>query len=222
MAYSIVKLNPKTYQVVEKDSKKIAYLINKRNKTCFSVINTETGKVHSNCTSLQNAKAQLRLLYGLQRQPSVAVETNGIESGTFKPTGKPPMKKGAGDYENAEEEYEYENEYGDGMYISTRTPVQHLRVSKIEGEGLFAGGEAPIEPSTSVPPPKETWKTFFSRHAKGKKFATVEDSRVFMRKVGELWRNQKNTKKMSKAVESEAKKSMKLKLKQQKQKSMKE
>lgn len=209
MPYSIIKLNPKTYQVVEKDSKKIAYLINKRNKTCFSVINTDTGKVHSNCTSLQNAKAQLRLLYGL-------------EKGTFKPTGKPPKKslpetKGAGDYgDYGEYDEAEETEYGDGMYISTRTPVEHLRVSKIEGEGLFAAGT-----ETTTPPPKETWKTFFTRHAKGKKFASAEDSRVFMRKVGELWRNHKNSKKMSKAVEADAKKSMKLKLKKQ-LKSMKE
>jgi hypothetical protein len=212
MPYSIIKLNPKTYQVVEKDSNKIAYLINKRNKTCFSVINTDSGKVHSNCTSLQNAKAQLRLLYGL-------------EKGSLE---KRPSKMGKGEVETPMEEYEnYEEygDYGDGLYISTRTPVQHLRVSKIEGEGLFAagtGGEASVGGSRGdTVPPKETWKTFFTRHAKGKKFASAEDSRVFMRKVGELWRNHKNSKKMSKAVEADAKKSMKLKLKKQ-LKSMKE
>lgn len=207
MPYSIIRLNPKTYQVIEKDSGKTSYLINKKSSTCFAVINTETGKVHANCTSLQNAKAQLRLLYG-------------IESGTFKPTGK-PSKMGKGEVETPMEEYENYEEYGtygDGMYIDTRVPVQHLRVSKIEGEGLFAAGTLPREDTV---PPKETWKTFFSKHAKGKKFANAEDTHTFMRKVGELWRNQKNAKKISKAVESEAKKSMKLKLKNQ-LKSMKE
>ena len=208
MPYQIIKLNPKTYQVVEKDSKKIAYIINKRNKTCFSVVNTESGKVHSNCTSLQNAKAQLRLLYGLQRQPKVALETNGLE--------KQPKVAVVEEDEN----------YGDGLYISTRAPKQPLRVVKRAGDGLFAGGEASgggskgeVGKADSAErhevPFKETWKTFFTRHATGKKFATAEDSRVFMRKVGELWRNYKNAKKMSKAVEADAKKSMKMKIKNQ-------
>lgn len=42
---------------------------------CFSVVNTETGMVHSRCSTKANAEAQMRLLYG-------------IESGMFKPTGK--------------------------------------------------------------------------------------------------------------------------------------
>lgn len=211
MPYSIIKLNPKTYQVVDKKNGKTTYLINKKNKTCFSVINTETGKVHAKCTSLQNAKAQLRLLYGvesgtfkptkgLQRRPEVALETNG----------KPSTMKGKGDVETPMEEYEnYEEygDYGDGIYISTKTPVQ--RIPEVQDGGAIA------TPSPSTPP-KETWKTFFARHAKGKKFASAEDSRLFMKKVGELWRNQKANKKMTKQVESEAKKSMKLKMKMKK------
>ena len=248
MPYQIIKLNPKTYQVVEKDSKKIAYLINKRNKTCFSVINTKSGKVHSNCTSLQNAKAQLRLLYGLERsaeltersskQPKVALKTNGLETKVLEKSVK-LTERSLGKGKVVEED---EN-YGDGLYISHREPKQPLRVVKKEGDGLFAGGQASIPGESSGEvgkadraklqvgkadsaerhevPVKETWKTFFTRHATGMKFATADDSRVFMRKVGELWKNHKNAKKMSKAVEADAKKSMKMKLKKQ-VKSMKE
>ena len=37
-----------------------------RNKNCWKVINLDTGKVHSKCTTLENAKKQVRLLYGLE------------------------------------------------------------------------------------------------------------------------------------------------------------
>lgn len=46
------------------------------NKNCYRIRNTETGRVHSKCSTLENAKAQLRLL-------------RGIEYGNFKPKGKP-------------------------------------------------------------------------------------------------------------------------------------
>lgn len=45
------------------------------NKNCYRIRNTETGRIHSKCSTLENAKAQLRLL-------------RGIEYGNFKPTGK--------------------------------------------------------------------------------------------------------------------------------------
>lgn len=51
------------------------YDIKKVKKGCYEVINTESGVVKSKCTSLKKAKAQMRLLYG-------------IESGKWKPTGK--------------------------------------------------------------------------------------------------------------------------------------
>lgn len=45
------------------------------NKNCYRIRNTETGRIHSKCSTLENAKSQLRLL-------------RGIEYGNFKPTGK--------------------------------------------------------------------------------------------------------------------------------------
>ena len=45
------------------------------NKNCYRIRNTDTGRIHSKCSTLENAKAQLRLL-------------RGIEYGNFKPTGK--------------------------------------------------------------------------------------------------------------------------------------
>ena len=39
------------------------YRISKiNNKNCWNVINVDTGKVHSKCTTLENAKKQVRLL----------------------------------------------------------------------------------------------------------------------------------------------------------------
>lgn len=40
---------------------------------CWQVVNTDTGKVHSKCTTKTKAQAQMRLLYG-------------VESGKWKPT----------------------------------------------------------------------------------------------------------------------------------------
>lgn len=33
---------------------------------CWSVVNTETGEVHSKCSTKQKAEAQMRLLYGVE------------------------------------------------------------------------------------------------------------------------------------------------------------
>ena len=44
MPYSVIKVSPK----------------------CWSVINSETEKVHAKCTTKKNAEAQMRLLYGLE------------------------------------------------------------------------------------------------------------------------------------------------------------
>ena len=42
------------------------YAIRKvRNKNCWMVKNVQTGQVKARCTSLKNAKAQVRLLYGV-------------------------------------------------------------------------------------------------------------------------------------------------------------
>ena len=35
-------------------------------KDCYKVINTQTGKVHAKCTTEDKAKAQMRLLYGVE------------------------------------------------------------------------------------------------------------------------------------------------------------
>lgn len=62
----IVKVNAKTYDVMEKDGSR-KYKITKKGKpVCYSVINTESGKVHAKCSTLKDAKAQVRLLYGLE------------------------------------------------------------------------------------------------------------------------------------------------------------
>ena len=50
------------------------YAIRAEADKCYSVVNTETRKVHSKCASKQNAQKQLRLL-------------NAIEHG-YKPGGK--------------------------------------------------------------------------------------------------------------------------------------
>lgn len=66
MPYKIVKVNAKTYDVMEKDGSR-KYKITKKGKpVCYSVINTESGKVHAKCSTLKDAKAQVRLLYGLE------------------------------------------------------------------------------------------------------------------------------------------------------------
>lgn len=41
------------------------YMILKHGK-CFKVVNSQTGKVHAECASEANAKAQVRLLRGLE------------------------------------------------------------------------------------------------------------------------------------------------------------
>lgn len=33
---------------------------------CFKVVNTETGRVHAKCATLENAKKQIRFLMGLE------------------------------------------------------------------------------------------------------------------------------------------------------------
>lgn len=49
-----------------------------RNKNCYKVVNINTNKVHAKCTSLENAKKQIKLL-------------NAIEHG-FKPRQRSPKK----------------------------------------------------------------------------------------------------------------------------------
>ncbi len=196
MPYTIIKLNPKTYQVQDKKTGKMSHLINKKRKDCFTVINTETGKIHAKCTSLQNAKAQIRLLYGL-------------ESGDWKPTGKRDGGQVVvyeGDNDDNSYDDEDEMDAGVGLYIDPEVPMMRGKKGK--------GQEEMVEQKeTQTPPPvKETWKTFFSKHAKGKKFASQEDSHEFMRKIGALWRAHKDNKKMVKEMESKAKKAMKKKM----------
>lgn len=50
------------------------YEIKKVSPRCWSVVNTDTKKVHSKCSTKKNAERQMRLLYG-------------IESGKWEPTG---------------------------------------------------------------------------------------------------------------------------------------
>jgi len=204
MPYTIVRLNSKTYTVVNKDSGKTAYLINKSAKDCFSVINTETGKVHAKCTSLQNAKAQLRLLYG-------------IESGQWKPAGKKPAPKKKGGMmvltEEVNDEGTGDDEEGSGLYVA---PQQSMRRRAKGGQmELPPVPEPPSSPPEvpSPPPQKETWKTFFTKHAQGRKFANQADTHEFMRKVGALWKAHKAQKQSAKKMESEAKKMLKQKTK---------
>lgn len=59
------------------------YTIKKISPKCWSVVNTETSKVHSRCTTKARAEAQIRLL-------------RGIESGNWKPTGKSCQKCSSG------------------------------------------------------------------------------------------------------------------------------
>lgn len=42
------------------------YKIIKLNNRCYQVINSQTGQIHAKCTTLKNAKAQMRLLYGIE------------------------------------------------------------------------------------------------------------------------------------------------------------
>lgn len=45
------------------------YLIRKvRNQPCYKVINKITGKVHSQCSTKQNAEKQVRLLHMLEHK----------------------------------------------------------------------------------------------------------------------------------------------------------
>jgi hypothetical protein len=37
-----------------------------RNKSCYKVTSTRSGRVHSKCTSLDKAKRQVRLLHGVE------------------------------------------------------------------------------------------------------------------------------------------------------------
>lgn len=195
MPYTIIKLNPKTYQIQDKNTGKMTHLINKKRKDCFTVINTDTGKVHAKCTSLQNAKAQIRLLYGL-------------ESGDWKPTGK---TGGMVDYNSDDNSYDNQDEMdiGDGLFIDKA--VANVRTKRGQGDQI----PTPIVEETPVVV-KETWKSFFSKHAKGKKFANQEDTHEFMKKVGQLWRAHKEQKKTVRQMASKAKKAMKLKLKEKK------
>lgn len=46
------------------------YIIRKvRNQDCYSVKNKESGKVHSKCSTLENAKKQVRLLRMIENLP---------------------------------------------------------------------------------------------------------------------------------------------------------
>ena len=49
--------------------------VKKISPKCWEVVNSETGVIHSKCTTKTKAMAQMRLLYG-------------VESGKWKPTGK--------------------------------------------------------------------------------------------------------------------------------------
>jgi hypothetical protein len=49
------------------------FSIVKKSPKCWEVINTESGKIHSKCSTESKAKAQMKLLYG-------------VESGKWKPT----------------------------------------------------------------------------------------------------------------------------------------
>ena len=52
------------------------YAIRKvRNKNCYSVTNKETGQVKARCSSLKNAKAQVRLLYGIDSGSLVPIKS---------------------------------------------------------------------------------------------------------------------------------------------------
>lgn len=49
------------------------YIIEEVSPNQYSVVNKDTGRIHSHHTTLENARAQLRLLYG-------------VESGRWHPT----------------------------------------------------------------------------------------------------------------------------------------
>lgn len=65
------------------------YEIQKTSPRCWTVKNTETGAIKAKCTSEKKAKAQMRLLYGLERQrlPSASATSQ---------SGWKPKKKGKG------------------------------------------------------------------------------------------------------------------------------
>lgn len=42
------------------------YKIYKRGRGCYEVVNTDTGRIHSKCTTLERAKKQVHLLYGVE------------------------------------------------------------------------------------------------------------------------------------------------------------
>jgi hypothetical protein len=218
MPYTIVKLNPKTYQVIDKESGKTTHLINKKMKDCFAVINTENGKVHAECTSLQNAKAQLRLLYGL-------------ESGNWKPTNKKSESKGGNmSYNSDDNEYDTEDEMdeGAGMYMDTEVALPKPQKGRGKPKPSPPMETTPSAPTNPAPvksmgvkgeqpvPPKETWRTFFIKHAQGKKFATKDDTHEFMKKVGALWTAHKAQKRVEKEMQIKVNRALKRKMKKEK------
>jgi hypothetical protein len=79
------------------------YSIEKTSPKCWTVKNTETGAVKAKCTSEKKAKAQMRLLYGLE-------------------SGWKPKKKGKGKMENKECDQKSDTEEGGYLESFKRKP----------------------------------------------------------------------------------------------------
>lgn len=118
--YKIIRANAKTYDVVENDGTKKYKITKKGTPVCFSVVNTESGKVHAKCTTLALAKAQVRLLYG-------------IENGMKLRLKKKPMEEGAGVMGTKLTWREYFAKETKGRKFKNRAEINdHMRLLAIE------------------------------------------------------------------------------------------
>lgn len=62
------------------------YEVRQKSARCWEVVNTETGRVHAKCTTETKAKAQMRLLYGIEKGNLVPrKKSSSSKKGTMNP-----------------------------------------------------------------------------------------------------------------------------------------
>lgn len=162
------------------------YSLEHTSPKCWSVVNTDTGKIHSKCSSKKKAQAQMRLLYGVE-------------------SGWTPKKKGGSTHEDvisvdvplmirlleyAREDAKTdmdlhkitENMLGLGKSVLSMNNYDDI-VKQVEG------GKIKNISSNKM----STWKDYVKKSMQGKKFSSRAEVNDFMKKISAEWKSKKGT-----------------------------
>lgn len=127
------------------------YLILHKSPRCWAVINKETGRVHAKCTTETKAKAQMRLLYGIEsgklvpRKKNISVDNKKKMNPWIVHVKKVAVEKGIS--------------YREALKIASKS---YKKKSSMKGKGMdpmtddeeMDGGRLVVHEIGFVPPPK--------------------------------------------------------------------